>query len=129
MDKITISEHMKHDFLEYSRERKARNSKLDYNYDYLTENILSNMFDYMVKHKLTVHDNAKSYIIRNGKKDIFCYGYSGYSINERDNIAGMIENLYHETFCKAEWLARGIKSFYIDIVKEYFGREYKSLTA
>lgn len=119
MKKIKLQENQKQDFLSYSKNRIGKCSTK--NYHHLNESILEKTFDFMIKHKLTVEENARSYYFMSNRKEMLCYGYSGISINERDNIEGMIENLYHEAFCKAEWIARSAREGYQNIVKETIG--------
>jgi hypothetical protein len=126
MLKLTLQENQKEEFINYSYDRINGCNHIK-DYSHITKSILSNTFDFFLKHRLTVEANAKSYWYNNSKKEIECYGYSGYSINERDNEEGIIQNLYHEIFCKAEWLARGIKDGYSETCKSYFGRNYNKL--
>lgn len=118
--KRKLTEDLKPDFMEYAIKRKAK-YPFDMNITHLTEEILSRTFDFFVRHRLAVHDNAKSYWYKGGKIQDECLGYSGYSINERDNMDTMIDNLFHEVWCKAEWLARGKDSFYVDVCKQCLG--------
>jgi len=115
---LTLQENQKENFISYAYERMNRTDK---NYNYVTKSILENTFDFFFSHKLTGEENAKTYWYRNGKKEIECFGYSGSSINERDDIKGITENLFHEIFCKAEWIARSAKGNYADTCKSYFG--------
>lgn len=126
MKKLILTENMRSEFLEYAINRKNKN-----NYNYLTESILNNTFTFFLDHKLTVEANAKSYWYKNNKREIESFGYSGIDINFRDNIEGMKDNLYHEVFCKAEWIARSIKeTWYSETVKETIGsKNYYAITA
>lgn len=128
MLKLTLQENQMNTFIEYAYNRIGKNANVK-DYNHITKSILENTFDFYLKHKLTVEDNAKSYWYNNGKKEIECYGYSGYSINERDDITGIIENLYHEIFCKAEWIARSIFGGYTETCKAYFGKAYNQILA
>lgn len=118
--KIRLSEDMKPDFMKYAVDRKSR-QPLDRNMNYLTNEVLSRTFDFFVRHELTVHDNAQSYWYRDGERQDECLGYSGYSINERDDTDGIIDNLFHEVWCKAEWIARSRRDGYIDVCKQIIG--------
>lgn len=131
MKKIKLSEDMRSDFIDYSFERINKSNFNIKNYNHVTKNILNNTFTFFLEHKLTVEDNAKSYWYKNGQKNIECYGYSGKDINFRDDKDGMIDNLYHEVFCYAEWIARSItETWYNDVVKETIGnKNYYAITA
>ncbi len=120
MLKLTLKENQKQDFITYAYNRMNRCSHIK-NYNHVTKSILENTFDFFLNHKLTVEANAKSYWYKSGKIEMECYGYSGFSINERDDIEGITDNLYHEIFCKAEWIARSIIGGYVDTCKSYFG--------
>lgn len=126
MEKVSLRQTNKEDFMEYAKNR--RDKRTDFrNLSYLTDAILSNVYDFFLKNDLTVKANASSYWYRNGKIEMMCYGYSGYSINERDDFEGIVGNLFHEVWCKAEWLARSVlDDWYIDSVRAYFGN-YKKL--
>ena len=119
MKNIKLCESMKNDFLEYAIYRRDHNKY--YSFKYLTKEILTKTFEYMLKHKLTVAENSKSWVCKNGKQEILCYGYSGPDINCRDDKEGMIENLFHEIWCKAEWIARSKIQSYTLIVKQDIG--------
>lgn len=106
-------------FMEYANTRK--NCNKDYSYNYLNNDIFLKTFYYMLKHKLTVEENAKSYIYKNSKREILCYGYSGSDINCRDDESEMMDNLFHEIWCKAEWIARSQTQNYEDVVKQDIG--------
>lgn len=121
MKKIELNENMRTDFLTYSLNRKSKLNLNNRPMNYLTESILDKTFSFMLQHKLTVEENAKSYYFQNGKANILCYGYSGCSINERDDTDGMMFNLFHEIFCKAEWIARSVIGGYSDVVKSTIG--------
>lgn len=118
--KRLLTEDLKPDFMEYAIRRK-KNRPWDMKVNYLTEEILSRMFDFYVRHKLTVRDNARTYWFKSEKRQDECLGYSGYSINERDDVEGMIDNLFHEVWCKAEWCARGKNGWYEDVCKQDIG--------
>ena len=128
MKKITIQDHQKNDFLNYAYEWMNKNGDVK-NYKHVTQSILEKTFDFFYKNKLTVEDNAKSYWYNNRKLEMICYGYSGISANERDDIEGMIDNLYHEIFCKAEWVSRGLKEGYSNVCKAYFGKDYTTIVS
>lgn len=115
---------MRSEIIEEMKSRRENSSKPT---EYVTDAILEGVFDWFLKRKLTVQENAASWWYRNGKKEMECYGYSGYSINNRDDLDGMMWNMAHEIWCKAEWLARGLKEgWYINSCKEYFGMEVLS---
>lgn len=127
MKKIKLSETSKNNFIQFSKDRKSEWTRT---FDYLLEDILSNVYDWFSEHNLTVEENARAYYTQNGKKEILCYGYSGYSSDVRDDKDGIIYNLFHETWCQAEWLARsqrGDSDWYIEAVESTFGRDYKKL--
>jgi hypothetical protein len=126
MKKLTLQENYKEEFLRYCQERILKCSYMK-NYDYLTESILKNTFDFFFTKKLTVEENAKSYWTNNNQKEIECYGYSGYSINDRDDLEGIKDNLFHEIFCKAEWVARSLKEDYKETCKAYYGSKNYNL--
>lgn len=130
MKKIKLSENMRNEFINYSLNRISKSNYIK-DYNYLTKSILNNTFTFFFNHKLTVEENAKSYWYMNNEKNIECCGYSGYSINERDDKEGMIDNLYHEIFCKAEWIARSTReTWYIETVKQTIGsKNYYIITA
>lgn len=119
MKKI-LDESMKPAFMRYAIERR-NNHPIDMPLTYLTDKIFDRTFDYFVRHKLTIEANAKSYWYKSGEKQIECYGYSGRDINFRDDEDGIINNLFHEVWCKAEWAARGKGKEYEDVCKQYFG--------
>lgn len=118
--KCKLTEDIKPDFMYYAIGRRNR-QPLDRNMNYLTDEILSRTFDFFVRHKLTVHDNAQSYWYKGGERQDECFGYSSYSINDRDDMDGIIDNLFHEVWCKAEWIARGKGSWYEDTCKQQIG--------
>lgn len=130
MKKIKLSEDMRNEFIDYSLDRINSCSHVK-EYNYLTKNILNKTFTFFLNHKLTVEENAKSYWYMNNQKNMECCGYSGYSINEQDNEEGMIWNLFHEIFCKAEWIARSTRdTWYQDVVKQTIGsKNYYTITA
>ena len=97
MLKLTLQENQKDEFLEYSYKRMGQHNIKEYNH--VTKSILEKTFDFFCQHKLTVEANAKSYWYQNGKKQLECYGYC-YSINNRDDVDGITENLFHEIFVK-----------------------------
>ena len=119
MKKIKLNENMKAAFLKYSNARK--NHDINHSYNYLNNDILLKTFDYMLKHRLTVEENAKTYIYKNNKRDMLCCGYSGSDINCRDDESEMVDNLFHEILCKAEWIARSKIQSYTLIVKQDIG--------
>ena len=128
LKKLVLVENMRSDFMGYAINRKG---KYNIEYNYLTEKILNNTFSFFLSHKLTVTENATSYWYKNNKKEIECCGYSGIDINFRDDLEGMKDNLFHEVFCKAEWIARSIKeTWYSETVKETIGsKNYYAITA
>lgn len=127
--KMQLSEDMKPDFMIYAVERRDK-QPLDRNMNYLTNEILSRTFDFFVRHRLTVHDNAQSYWFKGKERQDECLGYSGTSIGERDDINGIIENLLHEVWCKAEWIARSRRDGYEDVCKQSVGvSEYNKICA
>lgn len=125
MKRLTLTENDRQGFLTYTKERIKNSSK---EYQYITESLLNNVFTFFLAHRLTVQENAVTFWYNNGKKEMECYGYSGFSINERDNETGMKDNLFHEVFCKTEWLARGLKDgWFLDTCKAYFGRSFNQI--
>jgi hypothetical protein len=125
MKKLTLIDNDREEFLIYSKERIKNSSK---DYPYITDSLLNNVFTFYIDHRLTVQENAVTYWYNNDKKEMECLGYSNYSINERDNEEGMKLNLFHEVFCKTEWLARGLKEeWFLDTCKAYFGRSFKQI--
>lgn len=127
MKKITLQTDQKQGFLDYTRERISKSTK---NYNHLTTSILTKTYDYFVDHSLTAQENGATYWKHNNKKQIESYGYSGYSKNDIDDFEAMEENLYHEVFCKAEWIARSRIENFADICKGYLGHKaYNSITA
>ena len=129
MNKCTLTEQEKQDFLDYAKQRINRCSHIK-DYNHLTENILSKTFDFMVSHKLTVQENGSSYYIMSNSKEWLSLGYLGYSIGTIDSQEEMQENLFHEVFCKAEWIARSTRENYSDVCKAFIGRKaYQYITA
>jgi hypothetical protein len=127
MKKLTLLENDRQEFIDYAKNRINKSIKP---LNYLTNNILHNTFTFFVNHKLTVEANARSYWYKNNKKEIECFGYSGRDINFRDDEEGIRDNLYHEIFCKAEWIARSNIDGYIQTVKGTIGiKNYKSIVA
>lgn len=118
---------MKPDFMVYAVERRDIQLR-NRNMNYLTNKILSLTFDFFVRHRLTVHDNAQSYWFKGNKRQDECLGYSGTSIGERDDTNGIIKNLFHEVWCKAEWIARSRRDGYENICEQTIGvSEYKKI--
>jgi hypothetical protein len=126
MLKLTLQDSQKEEFMNYVNDRIKKSSL---NYNYITQSIITNTFNFFVKHRLTVEENARSYWYNQSKKEIECYGYSGYSTNDKDNIEEIKDNLFHEVFCKAEWMSRSIKEGYSDVCQAYFGKNYKTIIA
>jgi len=125
MTKLILQNNQKEDFLKYAYNRMNRSSHIK-NYDHVTASILEKTFDFFVRHKLTVENNGKIYWYRNGKKQIES---DVYSKRYKDDMEIMIDNLFHEVFCQAEWLARGLRDGYSDVCKTYFGKDYNKITA
>lgn len=118
---LILSDNMKSEFMKYALKRKS-NCELNYKpMKYLTENILDNTFTFFLNHKLTIEDNAKSYWYQGNVKIIECYGYSGFASGFRDDEEGMKFNLFHEIWCKSEWIARSVKENYSQTVKSTIG--------
>jgi len=113
MIKLILQNNQKEDFLKYAYNRIYRSSHIK-NYNHVTKSILEKTFEFFVRHKLTI-DNDKVYWCRNGKRQI-----EGEKILV-DNIETATDNLFHEVFCQAEWLARGLRDGYADVCKAYFG--------
>lgn len=111
MKKIRLDPSMRRAFEEFCFERKL---KWDEHLHFTMERARA-AFDWMVRHNLTVEENAKSYYTENGKRQIRCYGYSGPDVGTRDDEAGMIWNLFHEVWCFGEWVSR------YDGAKDYIG--------
>ena len=63
-------------------------------------------------------------------KEYRIFGYSGVDANFR-MIQRHKENLFHEVFCKAEWIARSIReTWYNEVVKQTIGiKNYNQITA
>ena len=118
MKKVRLAESMRDGFIYYSRDRMRSSIK---EYNHVTESILNKTFSYFLKNKLTAEANAKTYYYDNGKKEMLSDGYCGYSVNVRDDAEGMIDNLCHHVFCKAEWIARSIKGGYTEVCKARIG--------
>ena len=123
MENLTLNAGMLDDFKKYTKNRINTSSCKEYKY--INNDNINFLFDYFVSHKLTVTDNASCWIISNGKKDMISYGFSGKDVNHRftDNEE-MVDKLYHELFCKIEWITRSnAETFYQDIVKQYLGNK------
>ena len=123
MENLTINAGMLDNFKEYTKNRIKKSTYKEYKY--ITNEIIEFLFDYFVSHKLTVTDNSSCWIMKNGKKDMICCGFSGQDINHRFTTNDeMIDELYHELFCKIEWITiSNAETFYQDIVKQYLGNK------
>jgi len=95
---------------------------------YITDKILNGVFDWMVKHKLTVNNKGASWYTRNGKRVIESYGYSGGSSGTIDDKEEMLWKLGHEVFCAAEYLARTVREGK-DLARQYFGNDFYNIAA
>lgn len=127
--KLTLNQCSLNDFLKYSRERMNTSTK---EYAYLNNDVLTLGFEVFEKQNMTCHDNALCYRIVNGKRDVFSFGFSGKDINYKmETLKEIKEDLFHNLFCKIEWIARSkTETFYQDTVKEFLGYKiYKLFSA
>ena len=122
MLKLTLQENYRQEFIDYTKNRMQKSSNIKL-YSYLTNSILNNTFTFFLEHRLTVEANAKSYWYQSGKKQIESYGYSGHSVNDRDDVEGIKDNLFNEVFCKAEWVARSLTEGYSETCRATIGNE------
>lgn len=104
-------------FIQYAMARlnKHKNDN-KYGYVYMTESRLRSVFDWMCKRKTKCSGN--SYYISD------CDGFiSKFSQPEDEKIELMEECLFHEVWCKCEWIYRIIdreREFY-ESLKSYIG--------
>lgn len=114
---LKLSDCSKEKFLEYAKERKLKGmSNNRYMYSYLTETRLAKVFDYLVKRNLKC--SGRNYRVT--EMNEFC---SSFSQPEQENIEQMEECLFHEVWCKCEWIYRIIdkeREFY-ESLKGYIG--------
>lgn len=105
-------------FIAYALERKKRGmSNNRYNYSYMTENRLKAVFEYMCKRNTKC--SGSKYCITDC--DGFLGSFSEPSIQSEDL---MEEVLFHEVWCKCEWIYRIIdkeREFY-DALTGYIGK-------
>lgn len=117
MGVLELSDGLKVEFMERYRMKCG-----DEDY-YLTESILSKTFDFFVDNVLTVKDNGEIFWYAGDEKVIESSGYSGGDSGYRDGEEGMIDNILHEVYCKAEWVARSLVEGFSDVCKQYFGED------
>lgn len=126
MKKLTLTEDYREEFVNYSKNRITRCSHIK-NYNHLTNKILNNTFTFLVKSKLTVTNKGIIYWYKNNEKIFEAYGYSDKNII--DTKEQIQENLYHEVFCMAEWLARSLTEGYAYTCKNIIGnKNYELIT-
>lgn len=115
--KLKLSDCSMQKFIGYAMERKERNIK-DNQYDlsYMTEARLQKVFEYMCKRK-TKCCGSNYYI-----SDIDGF-ISSFSNPAEQDESLMEECLFHEVWCKCEWIYRIIdkEREYYDALKGYLG--------
>jgi hypothetical protein len=125
MKNLKLENNMKTDFLEYSRERKNSDSGTKIPYDnYLTDTILSKVFDYMLDHQLQCNEKSYCWLDNKKDKDWASLGYVDYRMSDYDEF---VEALFHHMWCKAEWLGRSRVSIdveYKDVCIQVYGRKF-----
>lgn len=125
MKKLTLTEEYREEFINYSKNRKTRCSHKSYNH--LTNEILNNTFSFLVKSKLTATNKGEVYWYKNSKKMFEAYSYKDKNII--DTKEQMQENLFHEVFCMAEWLARSLIEGYAYTSQNLIGsKNYELIT-
>ena len=125
MKKLTLTEEYREEFMNYSKDRMTRCSHKNYNH--LTSEILNNTFSFLVKSKLTATNKGAIYWYKNNKKMFEAYGYNDKNII--DTKEQMQENLFHEVFCMAEWLARSLIESYAYTSQNMIGsKNYELIT-
>lgn len=112
---LYLNESMWNEFVDYFHERKNRNKSLENNYDYMTEEKVKLIFDQMIKKKLKINEVGKV-TDTDGFISEFCEP-EVLSQNE------LVEWLFHEVYCKAEWACRGIKEGWFEkTVEQHFSK-------
>ena len=114
---LRLADCSKEKFLQYALDRKNRHINNNrYGYSYMTEKRLAHVFDYMCKRKISCKGN-RYYI-----SDID--GFIGqFTKPGTESLELMEECLFHEVWCKCEWIYRIIdkeREFY-DSLKGYIG--------
>ena len=114
---LKLSECSIEDFMNYAVKRKNRwIADNKYNFSYITETRLRKIFEYMCNRKMKC-SGANYYI-----SDIEGF-ISKFTYPEAEDKDLMKEMLFHEVWCKCEWIYRIIdreREFY-DALKGYIG--------
>ena len=123
--KVQLNKSMFNDFMEYANKRM--NSITYKNYEYITKNSLILGFKYFEMMDLTSNNKGECWRILNNKKDFFSNGFSGIDKLYRYTNENDIKNdLFHNVFCKIEWIMRSKKEdYYKKSVKQFLGKSYK----
>ena len=115
--KLKLTDCSKEKFIEYALERKRKGlNDNKYGYSYITKQRLEKVFDYMCKRKTTCEGN-RYYI-----SDVDGF-ISQFTESEVEKKEFMEECLFHEVWCKCEWIYRIIdkeREFY-ESLKGYIG--------
>jgi len=121
-NKLVLDKSMVEEYFRYSNKRINKNSDFkNYNMKNTYISFLSRVF---IKNKLTVEKNGISYYYLNGEKQEICV----HSNIGNENYEEMLEQLYHELFCKIERITRLLKSDDKDSIKYDIGlKDYKIL--
>jgi len=85
------------------------------------------MFIYFTDHKLTSQEDGSTFYVLNKRREYKSLGYSGKDIGTIINNEQMLDNLFHEIFCEAEWIARSTKDGYEDVCKQIYGDFYNDI--
>lgn len=116
---LRLSDCSKEKFLEYAKERcqKGMNNNR-YMYSYMTIPRLSHIFDYLTKRNLKCFGNRYT-IMENGEWQ------GAFSQPETESLELMEECLFHEVWCKAEWIYRIIdkENEFYESLKGYIGNK------
>ena len=116
---VYLKELSVNDFLSYANDRINKSSKP---YPYLNNDRLTLVFEWFCNKNLKC-SGSKYNITANGEH------FSNYINSEIQDKELMIDNLFHEVFCQAEWACRGLNDFYKSTVEQTYNKQFvKSLS-
>ena len=99
--RLVLTPGMLEEFKEYSRERIAR-QPLDRMINYMPDSVIERGFQFFVTRKMTVTTSGASWYYYAGEKTEM-----GISITPHYKPDELLEwSLFHELWCKIEWIAR-----------------------
>lgn len=116
---LKLTECSEEKIIEYALKRKEKHEKDNaYHYSYLTEARFRKVFQYMQSRRTKC--TGKNYLI----SDIDGF-ISKFTMPEIENKETMEECLFHEAWCKCEWIYRILdkERKYYDVLKEYIGNK------